>query len=253
MFAAALQSGSNGNSIYVEACGVRLLIDAGIPGRSARNRLAALDVDIREVNAVIISHDHADHVRCAGVYQRMFGLPLYMTTRTHEATAARGLGRLSDVRHFRTGETLDFGTVSVETVPTAHDAADGAAFVVDTGDRRLGVLTDLGHPFEGLGRLISTLDAVIIESNYDPHMLDAGPYPAFLKQRIRGPRGHLSNGEAAGLLASHGRRLRWACLAHLSEQNNHPALALKTHRDALGPDKVLLAASRRESTNRLLV
>jgi len=245
----ALQSGSNGNCIYVEARGVRLLLDAGISGLRAERRLAELGRAIRDVHAVILSHDHADHASCAGVYQRKFRLPVYATAPTLRAAAARRpLGAMDDVRHFQAGLTLRFDGVSVETIPTPHDGADGVAFIVDDGRVRLGVLTDLGHVFGDLAPAVESLDAVLLESNYDPDMLENGPYPLFLKRRIRGPGGHLSNVESAELLAAAGRRLKWACLAHLSEENNTPALALGTHRRIVGARLPLQAASRYRAT-----
>lgn len=246
MRAISLQSGSNGNAIYVESGDVGLLFDAGISGKQAQLRLASHGRDIRAVAGVLISHDHADHIRCAGIYQRKFSLPVHVTGRTLLAAREKyDLGRIDDVRPFEAGQTLCFGALSVETIPTAHDGADGVGFVVDDGRRRLGILTDLGHVFDGLGELIGTLDAVLIESNYDPQMLADGSYPASLKRRIGGPGGHISNVEASQLLREvGGTRMRWACLAHLSEENNDPALALRTHRDALGDGLELRVASR---------
>lgn len=250
MRATSLQSGSNGNCVYVETDGVGLVFDAGISGRQAELRLAACGRDIRRAAALIVSHDHADHVRCAGIYQRKFGLPIHVTRKTLRAAAFYPLGRMHDVRPFQAGSTLRFGSVTVETIPTAHDGADGVAFVVDDGRRRLGILTDLGHAFDGLDAIVRSLDAVLIESNYDPDMLAGGPYPRFLKERIRGPGGHLSNVEAAELLrAAAGKRMSWACLAHLSEQNNDPDLALRTHRKIVGRRLPLHVASRYHATD----
>jgi len=240
----SLQSGSNGNCVYVEAGAVRLLFDAGISGKQAQQRLAQHGRDIRDVDAVLISHDHADHVRCMGIYQRKFGLPLHVTAETLRAATRYPLGKLGAVQHFRSGASIRFGDVRVETIPTPHDGADGVAFVVDDGRHRLGILTDLGHVFETLPGVIDSLDAIFLESNYDPDMLAAGPYPPFLKDRIAGPAGHLSNLEAAELLSRTNGRLQWACLAHLSEQNNIPELALHTHRRVLGERFPLHVASR---------
>jgi phosphoribosyl 1,2-cyclic phosphodiesterase len=253
MIVISLQSGSNGNCVYIEAEGVKLLFDAGISGRQAEQRLADLGRDIREVDALIISHDHADHLRCAGVFQRKYGLPLYVTPPTLEAGMAQNLGRLGDIRFFQAGATLHFGAASVETIRTPHDGADGVAFVVQARRRRLGILTDLGHLFEGLAETMATLDAVFLESNFDPEMLERGGYPDFLKRRIRGPRGHISNGEAAGLLHTAAPdRLQWACLAHLSEQNNDPALARETHRRKLA-DRFPLHIAGRYGVSEVLV
>jgi phosphoribosyl 1,2-cyclic phosphodiesterase len=255
IMAIALQSGSNGNCIYVEADGVKLLFDAGINGKQAKERLAAHGRDIRAVDAVIISHDHSDHVRHAGVFQRKFGLPLYVTQKTYDTAAKRHpLGKLSDVRFFCSDGRLQFGGVTVEAVATPHDASDGAAFVISFGSKRLGIMTDLGHIFDGLLETLGSLDAVFLESNYDPEMLETGLYPAFLKKRIKGPQGHLSNIESAELLkALSGKRLKWACLSHLSEQNNNATLALKTHRNILQHDLDIHVADRYASTPPLFI
>jgi len=251
MNAISLQSGSNGNCIYVEAGGVKLLFDAGISGVMAADRLAAHGRDIRKVDAVIISHDHGDHIRHAGVFQRKYGIPIYVTPATLAAASGRcTLGKLKDIRNFRSSDKLRFGDVLVHAIPTPHDGADGAAFVIEFGPKRLGVLTDLGHVFKDLVSIVSSLDAVFLESNYDPDMLANGPYPAYLKQRIKGPRGHLSNLEAAELLrrACMAGRLQWACLSHLSEQNNHPDVALMTHRMAGVEGIALYTADRYAAT-----
>jgi phosphoribosyl 1,2-cyclic phosphodiesterase len=243
--AISLQSGSNGNCIYVESGGVAVLLDAGISGLAAQTRLAECGIDIHSVQAVIISHDHADHVRCAGVLQRKFGLPIYITAKTlQQAVVNQKLGRLPDVRFFEAGQAMQFGPLTVHTLRTPHDAADGVAFVVEAAGKRLGIMTDLGHVFEGLHEAVASLDAVFIESNYDPKMLQEGPYPVRLQDRIRGPKGHLSNLEAAQLLHESAGDLKWACLAHLSEHNNQPQLALATHREILQERFPLYAASR---------
>lgn len=250
-----LQSGSNGNCIYVEAAGARLLFDAGISGRVAQGRLAERGRDIAQADALVISHDHRDHTCHLGVFQRRFGVPVYVTQETLSAARAKmRLGALGDIRFFQAAGTLRFDGVTVETVPTPHDGADGVAFVVDDGRRRLGILTDLGHVFPRLADLLPSLDAAVVESNFDPGMLAQGRYPELLKQRIRGPRGHLSNSESAQLLAAAaGPRLQWACLAHLSEENNGPEIALRTHRRILGTRLPLHVAGRHAATEILEV
>jgi len=255
MKAISLQSGSNGNCIYVEAGGARLLFDAGISGKQAQLRLAAHGRDINDVDAVLVSHDHSDHSRCLGIYQRKFSLSAHVTAKTLDAAQRRcSLGKMHDVNHFQAGDTLYFGKVSVETVPTPHDGADGVAFVVDDGRRRLGILTDLGHVFSELEAVIESLDAVFIESNYNRKMLEEGPYPRFLKDRIQGSGGHLSNTEAAELLLHHGgRRLKTAYLAHLSGDNNSPEIAMNVHKKILGDRLALHVTSRHEATGVLEV
>ncbi len=250
----SLQSGSNGNCIYVETAGVRLLFDAGLSGLQVKRRLALHGRDVMGVDAVVISHDHADHARNMGVLHRKFGLPVYVTTRTYEAAGRYRVGEIAGLRHFRSGETLRFDKVAVETIPTPHDGVDGVAFVIDDGRRRLGILTDLGHVFAGLDAVLQSLDAVLLESNYDPEMLSDGPYPEWLKDRIRGPGGHISNVEAAELLqATASGRLQWACLAHLSQDNNTPAVALRTHHRIVGRRLPLVVATRHEASDVLEV
>ncbi len=243
MLTFSLQSGSNGNSIYVETPDARLLFDAGLSGRRAAERMARHGRDLRDCDALIVSHDHSDHVRSAGVFSRLFDLPVLISRATLESSRTP-LGRLSSVEHFRPGQRLQFGRTVVETVPTPHDGADGSAFVVCHGAIRLGILTDLGHVFDGLGDLVGGLDAAYLEANYDPEMLDEGDYPDWLKRRIAGPGGHLSNVEAGGLASEFGRRLRWLALAHLSEDNNDPGLAQQTVGRIIGRALPLMLAGR---------
>jgi phosphoribosyl 1,2-cyclic phosphodiesterase len=251
--AISLQSGSNGNCVYIETDGIKILIDAGISSVRAADRLKMFGRDIKDVDVLIISHDHGDHSRHAGVYQRKFGLPIYITPKTFQRASAKyNLGKLSNVNYFQAGDELKFGTVSIQTVPSPHDGVDGAVFNITSGEKRLGVWTDLGHVFNDLYSEIPLLDAVFLESNYDPLMLARGPYPDFLKRRIQGPSGHISNAEAAELLLA-GTRLKWACLAHLSNNNNDPATALKTHRKIGENNLTLYTASRYEATGTLTV
>jgi phosphoribosyl 1,2-cyclic phosphodiesterase len=240
----SLQSGSNGNAIYVEADGVRLMFDAGISGRQAHLRLGAHGASLSDCHALILSHAHSDHIGCARVYQRRFKLPIYATPATQRAVQNgwRGCG---DVHPFQPGDTLRFGAVHVHTLHTPHDAAESVAFVVEHAGKRLGIFTDLGHPFDGLAHALAGLDAAYLESNYDPQMLAEGGYPPLLQARIRGSGGHLSNEEAAVLLQRCGLFApKWVALAHLSEQNNTPELALATHRRTLGSNFPLYIAGR---------
>jgi phosphoribosyl 1,2-cyclic phosphodiesterase len=201
------------------------------------------------VDAVLISHDHVDHARGMGIYHRKFGLPVYATAATHQAARRHKLGEIEDARHFSAGEALRFGTVVVETVATPHDGVDGVVFVVDDGKHRLGILTDLGHVFSELTDIIGSLDAVLLESNYDPEMLATGPYPEWLRQRIEGPGGHISNLESAELLLkSASKRIKWGCLAHLSQDNNTPDAALETHLEVLGRRLPIYVATRYGAT-----
>jgi len=244
MLTFSLQSGSNGNAIYVEADGVSLLFDAGISARQVEQRLQAYGRDVRRVDALIISHEHWDHIRYAGSYQREFGLPIFATRGTW-CCVPPVVGPVDRVHLFRPGDVLEFGPIRVHTIATPHDAAEGVAFVAEASSGSLGIFTDLGHPFPALAQWLDRVQAAYLESNFDQRLLAAGPYPPELKQRIRGPHGHLSNEESARLIAARrGPPLQWLALAHLSEQNNTPQLALATHRNTYG-DAVQLAVATR--------
>lgn len=251
MLLISLQSGSSGNCIYVESQGVRLLFDAGLSATQVSQRLATHGRSAEGADALFISHDHYDHVRCAGIYARKFQVPLFITSPTLTASR-RSLeaGKGIDVQNFRAGSSVKVGHLTVETVATPHDAADGVVFVIDDGRHRLGICTDVGHVFGDLKSLVKSVDALFLESNYDEAMLANGPYPQSLKRRISGSGGHISNREAAELVeGSATSKLQWLCLAHLSDKNNSPKKALAAHREVLGKNFPIQMTSREHATD----
>ncbi|SMP70381.1 Phosphoribosyl 1,2-cyclic phosphodiesterase [Neorhodopirellula lusitana] len=253
----SLQSGSSGNCVFVRIGQTRLLFDAGISGRKTQSRLALHGHDVHDVDALVISHDHSDHIAALGPLHRRFGLPVYLTRPTHRVVSKKPrTGELSDVRHFQAGQTLEFPGVTVHTIPTAHDAVDGVCFVVEDleSGTRFGLMMDLGHCFRGLSDWIGDLDAIMIESNYDLPMLRDGFYPRHLKERIHGKGGHLSNDDASKLVRDHaGQRLQWVCLAHLSDENNTPELAVKTCRAQVPASVQIHCADRYDTTEPMLI
>ncbi len=251
MLLISLQSGSSGNCIYVESDGVRLLFDAGLSAAQTEQRLALHDRTAFGADALFISHDHYDHVRCAGIYARKFDVPLYITPKTFQASR-RAITRVGEmnVEHFRGGSSVKIKHLTVETVCTPHDAADGVVFVVDDGKHRLGIATDVGHVYDDLKSLVKSVDGLFLESNYDEVMLQNGPYPMRLKQRISGSRGHISNRDAAELVeSSASSKLQWLCLAHLSDKNNSPRKAMAAHRKLLGDTLPIHLTSRDHATD----
>ncbi|MEM7474855.1 MAG: MBL fold metallo-hydrolase [Planctomycetota bacterium] len=248
-----LQSGSAGNCVFVRSGETRVLFDAGISGKKAEQRLASCGYDIRDCDAVVLSHEHSDHICGLGVFHRKFGLPVYASARTWNATVAKpSTGSIGSPNHFEAGRDFQIGSLRIETYRTPHDAIEGVCFVVeDLADgQRFGLLTDLGHVFAGLEQVVQSLDAVLIESNYDDEMLDQGPYPQRLKNRISGKRGHISNHDAACLLDGCVEgQLQWACLGHLSGENNSPEVALHTH--SRNSDRFPIICADRDGFTRL--
>ena len=247
-----LQSGSAGNCVFVRSGETRVLFDSGISGSKAESRLAEYGYDIRDCNALVLSHEHWDHISSVGVFHRKFGLPVYANSRTWNATRSKpSVGCIGSPNHFVSGEPFQIGSLRIEPMRTPHDAIDGVCFVIEDAQsgQRFGLLTDLGHVFTGLQKVIGTLDAVLIESNYDDEMLRHGFYPQHLKNRIAGKAGHLSNDDAAQLLSEcHAGQLQWVCLGHLSEHNNSPDVALATHRDRHGDRFAIFCADRGGAT-----
>ncbi len=228
-----LQSGSSGNCVFVRSNDTCVLFDAGISGIKAQSRLAEYGLNIRDCQALVISHEHCDHISGVGVFHRKFGLPIYANPRTWNATRTKpSTGDMGSPNHFVSGKPFQIGSLRIDPIRTPHDAIDSVCFVIEDtkSGQRFGLFTDLGHVFCGLQKVIATLDAVLIESNYDDDLLRQGPYPQRLKDRIAGKHGHISNDEAAELLdACDASQLQWACLGHLSAENNSPEVALATH------------------------
>lgn len=227
-----LASGSSGNCVYAEHDGGAVLVDAGISGKRIAEGLKKIGRDGTRLSGVILTHDHHDHISAAGVMARRYKIPLCMSRGTFSGCKSR-LGKVELVQIFKAGDTFTLGGFTVETLPTPHDGEEPTAIILSSGKTRVGVLTDLGHPFDELRRTLATLDAAVLESNYDPQMLKNGPYPYHLQQRIRSDAGHISNAEAGMLVREHGGRLKAVLLAHLSQNNNTPELALSTfHQEA---------------------
>lgn len=230
-----LFSGSSGNATYVGCDGAHLLVDAGLSGSRVAGELERVGVDPASLDAILVTHEHIDHIKGIGILSRRYDLPVYATEGTWRGMASK-LGAIStkNMRVFEPEQDFYVGPINITPFSIPHDAAQPVGYAFDLGGARLAVATDLGHVSNGWKRHVLGAAAVILESNFDPGMLQAGPYPWELKQRILGRRGHLSNddaGEVAAELARAGARQ--IVLGHLSKENNYPDLALQTCRLAL--------------------
>jgi len=217
----------------MEGGSTRILVDVGLTMRETKNRLELIGVRPEDITAVIITHEHTDHIKGVGPLCRAYKIPLYITSGTHEA--AKGwLGGKLKVSEFEAGTPFSIDDMHIEPFSIPHDAADPVGFAFHCGPFKAGLATDLGYPTKLVGERLKGSNLLIIESNHDPEMLKSGPYPWPLKQRVAGKEGHLSNEDAGKLLAFllHDG-LSHVVLAHLSQINNLPELAMGKAKDAL--------------------
>lgn len=220
---ASLGSGSRGNATLVEWSAGRLLIDCGFSVREAIQRLERLGCRAEDLTAILVTHEHTDHIKGVAALARRYGLPVYMTPGTYNS---RNLGELPDLRLIDAYAPFVLNDLQVTPVAVPHDAREPAQFVFEYAGLRLGILTDLGSITAHVEAHFQDLDAMVLEANHDPVMLASGSYPPSLKQRVGGLWGHLSNQQAAGfLLRLNCARLQHLVVAHISQQNNSLELA----------------------------
>jgi phosphoribosyl 1,2-cyclic phosphodiesterase len=231
---ALLGSGSRGNATLVEEGRTRLLIDCGFSVRETERRMARLACSPEELTAILVTHEHNDHLAGVGALARKYRLPVWLTAGT-EAAGRKRLGELPQREWLNCHSALAIGDIALQPFPVPHDAREPCQFVFGNGDKRLGLLTDTGRSTQHIEQQLDGCDALILESNHDPQMLAEGPYPPSLQARVGGALGHLSNGQAASIL-SHidSGALQHLVAAHLSEKNNRPELAVEALSGALG-------------------
>ncbi len=248
-----LGSGSKGNCTLVESATTTLLIDAGFSGREVSRRLAEIGRRVEGLDAILVSHEHGDHIKGVGILSRRHGLPLHINRPTLLAAADR-LGRIAACREFVTGEPFVVGDLQVHPFSVSHDTADPVGFVISDGRCRFGYCTDTGRVTRLIAHHLRSCQGLVLEANHDPGMLMEGPYPPALKQRVRSGQGHLANGDAAELAAELATgALRSLVLAHLSETNNRPELVLQAVRDRLaGSVGVSIAVAGQDAPGRLV-
>lgn len=238
---ASLNSGSNGNCYYIANDDEAVLVDVGISCREIERRMLRIGLNMQKVKAIFISHEHIDHVRGVEGTSRRYSIPVYIsegTKRNSQVKIDAGL-----VRAFEAHQPVAVGNLSVTGFGKRHDAADPYSFVIEGNGVTIGVFTDIGSPCENVTTYFKCCHAAFLEANYDDEMLANGRYPFFLKQRISGDHGHLSNRQALELFVKHKPGYMSLLLpAHLSRDNNNPKLVHDLFTAHAGQTKVVVAS-----------
>ncbi len=243
----SLGSGSSGNATVVETAGgrpFRLLVDCGLGLKQLTQRLAAAGLAPQDIDAIFITHEHGDHIGCARNLSLGYRIPVWMSQGTHVATGSPDFEGLLHVA--RDGERIDLGGLQVLPFTVPHDAREPLQLSCTDGASKLGILTDLGHATAHVLSHLAACDSLLLECNHDEDMLARSAYPAFLKQRVAGPHGHLSNPAAADIVrAVMHSGLKHLVAAHLSAQNNHPLLVQTLMAEALscGASDIVVASA----------
>lgn len=232
-----LGSGSKGNCTLVESGDTTILIDAGFSGIEIQRRLQLIGRRLESITAILVTHEHNDHISGAGILSRKGQIPLYANSGTYRASGCR-LGKLFARGEFGTGEQFTVDGLEVHPFAVSHDTVDPVGFVISDGLHRFGYCTDTGKVTTLIDYHLQGCDAIVLESNHDPKMLRDGPYPLHLQQRVRSNKGHLANEDAGRFLKKLAvGGLRHVVLAHLSETNNLPELAMQSVTNCLDGDR----------------
>ena len=235
-----LASGSRGNCAIVASASTKILVDAGISGRETFKRMKAIGDDAHSLSAILITHEHSDHVYGLATLAKKLRIPVFMTGATHQ-TWARSMRdqngekpKLEKFERFESGHTLQIGDIAVKPFTIPHDAADPVGFTFKAEGIKVGIATDLGYMPVSVRDHLRGCDVLVLESNHDLEMLRVGPYPWSVKQRVMSRVGHLSNVALADFFTNdYDNSAAFVVLAHLSEQNNHPEIARREAERAL--------------------
>lgn len=226
----SLYSGSSGNSLFVESNKTKLLVDCGESAKKIITSLADIDVDIEKIDAILVTHEHIDHVKSLGTLSKKYNIPIYTNIETLNAMPDQANKIKDDNIHiFDFSKDFEIGDFQIHPFSIPHDAANPCAFNIFYNNKKISIATDIGHITPEIIKNLEKSSFMLLESNYDPNILKCSPYPYHLKERISGPLGHLSN-NVAGQTVSHliDSGLNTVMLGHLSRENNFPELAYKT-------------------------
>lgn len=240
----SIASGSSGNCYFLSTDNTSILIDAGVGIRTLKKALKEHEIRVEDLSAVLITHDHADHIKAAGYLGEKIGIPIYATEGTHRGINASYCTRIklmTSVRTVEKGIPFTLGDFTVTPFEVPHDATDNVGYFIEVCGINFTFMTDLGRITDDAAKYARLANYLIIEANYDLSMLEMGPYPQLLKSRIKSETGHLCNRDTASFLADNfSEHLRHVWLCHLSKDNNHPELAYKTVELALQAKNIMV-------------
>lgn len=228
----SIASGSSGNCIYVGSEQTHLLIDTGISKKRIDQGLSELGIKGEELSGVLVTHEHVDHIQGLGVFSRKYGVPIYATRGTIAGIKdCKNLGKLDNelFREVMVDQPFSVGDIKIKPFAISHDANEPSGFRMENENKAVAVATDLGEYDDYIVENLKNLNAIVLEANHDVHMVEVGPYPYYLKQRVLSKRGHLSNELTGRLLCNilH-NKLKYIILGHLSKENNYDELARET-------------------------
>lgn len=231
----SLYSGSTGNSLFVQGQNTKILVDVGVSAKKITEALNSIDIDIKEINAIIVTHEHIDHIRSLGTLANKYNIPVYANLGTWNGIDnEKSVAKVENRNFFKIGEEFKIGDLMINAFSTSHDAMDSCGFTIENNGKKLSIATDLGEMTNKVTDSLKRSNFLLLESNYEPELLKYCSYPYLLKRRIASEKGHLSNndaGKAISKLVEYG--LEHVMLGHLSKESNFPELAQKTVLDEM--------------------
>ena len=247
-----LASGSKGNAIFVSSGNASILVDAGLSGIEIERRMESRGLSPEDLDAILVSHEHTDHIQGVGALSRRFTLPVYVNRKTRAAASSQ-LGKINDLRDFECGISFKLKDLNLHPFSISHDAQDPSGFIINRNGAKIGIATDLGIATSMVKEHLKSCNLLVLEANHDPAMLIEGPYPWPLKQRIKGRTGHLSNEDSKMLLREvFHSGLKHVILAHLSNTNNTPEKALSVVGQAIAQGDVHLSVTSQDVSGEMV-
>lgn len=226
----SLYSGSSGNSLFVQGNETKILVDSGVSAKKITEALDSIDVNIKDINAILVTHEHIDHIRSLGTISKKYNIPIYASLGTWNGIEnEKSVIEIEEKNYFKVGEKFEIGELKVMPFQTSHDAMDSCGFSIEHEDKKISIATDLGEITKEVMNNLKQSKFVLLESNYEPEVLKICSYPYYLKSRIASKRGHLSNKDAGNTISNlveYG--IENVMLGHLSKESNFPELAYKS-------------------------